>query len=184
MSQSSVASKIRNFDQTNEVAEHKQAVIKGIGIGVSFLLIAGTILWHIIPAPETKTLLYWGRWLFIYAIPLFIGVLIVILKRYSSEELMKGCFSPDVGLEVEKSYLQNTVEQTLIIIPMVISYGLMAPAAMLKVIPIHATLFLIGRMLFLIGYHHSYRARLPGFVVNNYANLVLFGLCMYAFFVY
>ena len=105
----------------------------------------------------------------------------LVLKRYQSDDLIRGCFSTNQGIEVERAYLQNTVEQTLITLPLALSYGTLAPAPFLKAIPLHALVFLIGRVLFFIGYKKSYDKRIVGFVITNYANVGLFVGCVFWF---
>ena len=161
---------------------HKDAINKGMVIGLLTFLVLAVVGWLIIPNPETYSNKYWLKWCFLYSMPLSLGVLAIVLKRYRSEDLIRGDLSSNSGIEVERAYLQNTVEQTLIALPIVASFGTMASGNMLKIIPLHIFVFLVGRLLFWFGYRKSYAARIPGFVVTNYANIALALGCVYLAF--
>lgn len=158
---------------------HKKLVHKEIGIGVALLLTISVLGWLVIPTPEVINSRFWAKWLFLYSLPLFFGVLILVLKRYNHEELIKGSVFSNDGLEIERAYMQNTLEQTVIALPIVISFGVLAPMSLVKFIPLHAIVFIVGRFLFFIGYKSSYSKRLRGFVVTNYANFAMFIGCFY-----
>ena len=158
---------------------YKETVNRGIVIGLLSFLVLFTLGWFAVPSPEVASNEYWVKWLFIYSIPIFFGVLAIVLKRYNSEELIKGCMSSNEGLAVDRAFLQNTIEQTVIALPLVASFGVMAPASMLKLVPIHAVTFIVGRLVFWCGYKKSYHWRIPGFIITNYANLALLVCCIW-----
>ena len=161
---------------------YKDPINKGMAVGLLVFLALAAIGWIVIPSPEVYSNKYWLKWCFLYSLPLSLGVFAIVLKRYGSEDLIKGYLSSNQGIEVERAFLQNTVEQTLIALPLVVSFGAMASASLLKAIPLHAFVFLVGRLLFWFGYKKSYSARIPGFVVTNYANVALALGCIYLVF--
>lgn len=158
---------------------HKAKINRGISIGLFAFVVLTLAAWVALPDPEEYTQHYWLRWLFLYSIPLFSGVLVIVLKRYVSEDLIRGYLSSGTGIELERAYLQNTLEQTVIALPLVASFGSMAPAALAKAVPVHALVFVVGRFLFYWGYKSSYQMRIPGFIITNYANIALLLGCVY-----
>jgi hypothetical protein len=72
-----------------------------------------------------------------------------------------------------QSLLQNTLEQTVLAGLTYVAWGVLAPASFLAALPAAATMFLIGRVLFFIGYAHGAQARSLGFALTFYPTLAL-----------
>ena len=53
---------------------HKDAINKGMVIGLLTFLVLAVVGWLIIPNPETYSNKYWLKWCFLYSMPLSLGV--------------------------------------------------------------------------------------------------------------
>lgn len=155
------------------MSEHRAQVHLGIAQGLAGLLVAGALAWWLLPGAGARDTAYWMPWLLLYSLPLQFAVLLVVLRRYGSPDLISGAASSSEGLDLERAVLQNTLEQTVIALPLVLAFGALAPAAWLKGVPVHAIVFVLARALFYLGYRADPLKRIPGFVMTNYANLLL-----------
>ena len=158
---------------------YKNKIHKGMGIGFLSLIVVVLLGWFLMPVSIYTLPSLWQKLLFLYVLPLGLGVLSIVIKRYESEDLILGYQSSNKGLELNKAYLQNTIEQTMLAVPLVVSFGSLAPAYLAKVIPVHLCVFLFGRLCFWFGYKKSPAARIPGFIITIYANVGLFLGCCY-----
>lgn len=75
--------------------------------------------------------------------------------------------------KVLQALLQNTLEQSVLAWPVYGWWALAGPAATLAVVPVAASLFLLGRALFFARYHHGAAGRAPGFGLTFYPTVVL-----------
>jgi hypothetical protein len=73
-----------------------------------------------------------------------------------------------------QSLIQNTLEQLIIATPIYFAWCTLAPAHWLSVIPLCSALFLLGRILFAVGYKNGASARSFGFALTFYSTIVLF----------
>ena len=81
-----------------------------------------------------------------------------------------------VGTERAKilqALLQNTLEQTVLAVPVYAAFSLFAPARLLAVAPLAALLFVGGRLLFFRGYQRGAGGRALGFALTFYPTLLL-----------
>jgi hypothetical protein len=76
-----------------------------------------------------------------------------------------------------QALLQNTLEQTAIAVPVYLCWGVVAPQAMLAIVPAAAVLFLVGRLLFFIGYAGGAASRAFGFALTFYPTVALLMGC-------
>jgi hypothetical protein len=80
-----------------------------------------------------------------------------------------------------QTLLQNTLEQTVLALPIYLAWACIAPVAWLSVVPIVAVLFALGRLLFFAGYGHGAPARAVGFALTFYPSMtMLVSLVAYA----
>jgi hypothetical protein len=103
---------------------------------------------------------------------LFLAISIGRLAKhrfFSPEAIDGGGLTP--GSDEAKylqSLLQNTVEQVVLAIPVYFAWALLLPAPWLSAVPIAATTFGIGRVLFFVGYRHGAPSRALGFALTFY----------------
>jgi hypothetical protein len=72
-----------------------------------------------------------------------------------------------------QAMLQNTLEQCLLALAIYLAGALLLPAQLLGAIPAAATLFLIGRLCFFIGYHKGAPGRAFGFGLTFYPTVIM-----------
>jgi hypothetical protein len=75
---------------------------------------------------------------------------------------------PRLGAESERfkinqRVLTNTVEQSLIFVPLVLALSVRLPPGQLKLLPIAVSVWCAGRLMFWVGYHKGPSWRAPGF---------------------
>ncbi len=98
---------------------------------------------------------------------LLIGIGRVAGQRFFSPEAIDGS---DVGksLTINLHYIQNTLEQTVLLVLAHLSLATVIPAHAMKIMPILVLLFVIARLCFWIGYHHNPISRAFGFAATFY----------------
>ncbi len=78
---------------------------------------------------------------------------------------------------VLQSLLQNTVEQTLLALPVYWAWSAVMPATFLSTVPLAALAFGLGRILFFTGYKKGAPSRALGFTLSFYPTVImLFGI--------
>jgi hypothetical protein len=103
---------------------------------------------------------------------LFLAISIGRLAKhrfFSPEAIDGGGLTP--GSDEAKylqSLLQNTVEQVVLAVPVYFAWALLLPASWLSAVPVAATTFGIGRVLFFVGYRHGAPSRAAGFALTFY----------------
>ncbi len=75
--------------------------------------------------------------------------------------------------KILQSLLQNTLEQFLIALVVYLAWAFVMPSHWLSVVPLAATLFVIGRMLFFRNYALGAPARSLGFALTFYPTIVM-----------
>ena len=81
---------------------------------------------------------------------------------------------PDSPQVVElQRVLQNTLEQAVLAATAYIIWALISPDHWLKTLPLFATLFAVGRILFFIGHSKGAAGRALGFTLTFYPTVVL-----------
>lgn len=112
-----------------------------------------------------------------YAIPLTIALFMVMWERASNPEKILG-YKSQSEKTIFSSYLQNTVEQTILAVLSVMTLIAYVPVHFAVLITLSGWIFVVGRLLFLIGYLISPMWRFYGFSLNFYtsAALLIIGL--------
>jgi len=94
------------------------------------------------------------RWAMILQLPLIVGILTVSQQRFWSGEHADGS-APDIGspMEINRRYLTNTLEQTVLATIGMLALSITVPLDYLNFVPALAILFVLGRICFWVGYH-------------------------------
>ena len=109
----------------------------------------------------------------IAALALFAGIARVAALRFFENEIDGTAAPRSRALEVHRTYIQNTLEQFVLLLAAHLAFAASEPAERLPLLPLLVTLFLIGRATFWIGYLHSPPARAFGFATTFYPTLTL-----------
>lgn len=152
--------------------------------------ITGTILYggyyfycNYIPIPRSndfsEKLLYAARYCtFPQAVFLLVVILRVIAKR-----ALAGAVDPLAGREhlvqTEKNILTNTVEQLLVFLLLVVTLTTYLDPSEMRIIPLYSLDFIVGRVLFMVGYNIKPRYRALGMVTNLSSCYLFIGYVIY-----
>ncbi|HEX2592054.1 MAG TPA: MAPEG family protein [Rhizomicrobium sp.] len=113
------------------------------------------------------------KWLLVPALALMVGIGVMANRRFFSTDAMDGTRTPaSSSLEINLRYIQNTLEQTVLV---AVAWSLLAlelPLDRLGLIPVLAVLFGVGRFAFWIGYLLAPWARAFGFALTFYPTVV------------
>ena len=115
------------------------------------------------------------------AVVLFFSIFAVMNKR-GSTPAANPLAGKEHFLQVEKNILTNTVEQIMLFLLISIVLVTYLDQSEMKILPLFASHWVIGRILFNIGYRLGFQYRSFGMVCNIFATVFFFGLAFY--FVY
>ena len=130
----------------------------------------------------TSKLIYTVRCIFPSLMVLQVAILVVINARRSL-----GVANPLAGqddlIQLQKNFLSNTLEQFVVfmVCTLVLITFLNTPEEM-RFVPLYTTAFIIGRILFRIGYGISWIYRACGMQINFLSTWFISGLIIYFMF--
>ena len=133
------------------------AVAFGASAAVILLVLAWSQLDRLpLPVPDgddTATrIAFFAHWMLLPGIALFLGIAMVANQRFFVADAIDGGPSESKLIQIARRYNTNTVEQTILAAIAWSGLALALPHDQLKLIPAMAISFLVGRILFLIGY--------------------------------
>lgn len=163
--------------------DHKSEVNKQIALGFCLFLVSSLGLWFIIPSHQSgDQVKYTLSWLAVFSIPLFLGIHPVLFRRYKSADLIKG-YAASESIRFERAYLSNTVEQTTVNVLTAVTLGMVVPPCLIKLVPIQAIIYVVGRALFYFSYRVNPMKRFVGFVMGYYVAVasLLLSMCFAIF---
>ena len=154
------------------------------------LIVTATILYGgyyysdaYIPIPRSnefgEKLLYAARYCaFPQAIFLIVSIFRVGAKRGSTSAI-----NPLAGkehlLQTEKNVLMNTVEQLLCFLLLVVTLTTYLEPSEMRIVPLYSLAFIVGRVLFMVGYSIGPQYRSLGMAVNFNATFFFVGYIIY-----
>ena len=111
-------------------------------------------------------------------------VLMVTIQQTALRRLSTAARNPLAGKEhlvqLLKNILTNTLEQLMVsLLLMLIATTYCDTPDMIKIVPIYAITFTVGRILFIIGYRISPSYRTTGMTVNFLSSIVMAGYVIY-----
>jgi hypothetical protein len=136
-----------------------------------------------IPIPRSddfsEKLLYAARYCtFPQAVFLLVAIWMVIAKRAYA-----GAVDPLAGREhlvqTEKNILANTLEQLLVFLLLIVTLTTYLEPLEMRIIPLYSLTFIVGRVLFTIGYSIKPRYRSLGVVTNLSSSSFFVGYVIY-----
>lgn len=109
--------------------------------------------------------------------------LIVAIAMVESKRATTSAINPLAGREshvqVDKNVLNNTVEQILIYVLASLILSIYLQPSEMRIIPLYTVVFVVGRVLFRIGYGIHPKYRLVGVEMNLCSNYFFAGLIIY-----
>ena len=150
------------------------------------ILFGGYYYCDCIPVPESNDLgvklLYTLRWCaFPFAVLLYFMIFQVGNKRGSSPAANPLAGKEDF-VQPEKNILVNTMEQIVMAVLILLALTTYLTPLEMKLVPLYVLQFLVGRVLFNVGYKIHPKYRSAGVVMSFAANF--FFLCLIGYFVY
>jgi hypothetical protein len=106
---------------------------------------------------------------------LFICIARLAKHRFFTPEDIQGSTqtSGTRKAQILQSLLQNTIEQGCLALPVYAAVSLLAPVRLLALVPAAAFMFVVGRILFFIGYAKGAPSRAFGFALTFYPTALL-----------
>lgn len=101
-------------------------------------------------------------------LPAILAIIVVAAQRINPRMMIGSIVKPGSALEINSRFILNTFEQFTLYFVAYAAISLYAPADEAKTLIIMTVLFLIGRMLFWVGYHVNPLLRAFGFGLTFY----------------
>ena len=136
-----------------------------------------------IPVPESMSgwdiAIYYIRCCVLpFTIVLFFALFAVINKRGSTQAL-NPLGGKEHLLQLEKNILANTIENGLLFLFITMILATYLDQSEMKLLPLYSSLWVIGRVLFNIGYRISFKYRSYGMLCNIFPCVFFMGLILY-----
>jgi uncharacterized MAPEG superfamily protein len=173
----------------SEVGDNERRLIRiGVASSAVFQLIAGRWLFHLINnyTEESRAsiinfadkLEYVAAWEALFGILIMLAVMAIGNHRFSGTQQERHGYDSD-ALRVKKNFLQNSLEQSFIMVLLHLGLLKHLTAETVALIPVSTVLFMIGRLAFYVGYmiHPPYRAF--GFATGALQQVFLVGVIIY-----
>jgi MAPEG family protein len=106
--------------------------------------------------------------------PAVLAIAIVAAQRLNPDMWVGQRPKPNSALDVNTRFVLNTVEQFILFVVGLAGIALYAPLSEANSIPVLTSLFLMGRLLFWIGYHKNPYLRAFGFGLTFYPTVGVF----------
>lgn len=154
-----------------QLREHRTEAF-GISLGIFLTLtIAMLGIWLLPdlagPFDNASRLTLAAKCLVAPAMMMLLGVIVVGLTRLGSDMLDPTRVNASTqGMRVSLRYLGNTHEQLTLYAANSLALAVLLPAAWLKLVPLYALMFCLGRALFWVGYRLDPLYRGPGFALT------------------
>lgn len=112
---------------------------------------------------------------FVTALPLIASIIVVAAQRLNPRYLDSDGIKPDSALDINSRVAQNSLEQCVLYFIGLGAMALYLTPKDAQTVPILATLFFIGRLLYWWGYHHNTYVRAFGFGLTFYPTVIVYG---------
>ena len=129
-----------------------------------------------LPRDDSGARLVWAiQWALLPILALMISIMRVANHRFSTPEDIdgSGLTSGTPRVLVLRAILQNTLEQAMLAVAAYMIWAAAMPHAWLRAVPIAASLFAVGRILFAIGYERGAPGRAMGFGLTAYPTFAM-----------
>jgi len=119
-----------------------------------------------------------------WAVPCLVLMVAILMvstaRRFSAEDIGgQAAGPPSDRLAVKAAFLQNTLEQTVLAAGFYFALAAISGGAWLALLPVSALLFVIGRVLFYLGYERGVRGRSLGMSLTMLPSFVGYGIVLW-----
>lgn len=174
-----------------ELSATQQGVLKGMGLGALVtIILAALCLWQsgvLITSVSSYSISDIGmmtvlerlqfaiRWMLLPLSLLMIAIGRMARHRFTSPADIDGGVASNgsVKTRVLQSLLQNTLEQAVLACFVYLIWAAVMPAHYMSAIPLAATAFVLGRILFFSGYQSGASHRAFGFALTFYPSVLM-----------
>jgi len=158
----------------------QQAVVRRAPVAVAIVAAAVLASRFIpiaaLPVDQPAARMAWALpWAILPLLALMVAIMRVANHRFATPEDIDGS-GLTVGtqqIQILRAILQNTLEQAVLAVGGYLISSVALPHGWLRVIPAAALLFVIGRILFALGYARGAGGRALGFGLTAYPTFVL-----------
>jgi hypothetical protein len=173
-----------------DMAAEEWAIRRDTSIAFVTVLIAFIGAYHLLPGTlelpvETADRL--GFAALTWAIPAFVLLVAVLMvsttRRFSAADIGgQAAGPPSHKLAVKSAFLQNTLEQTVLAAGFYFALAAVAGGAWLALLPVSAAFFVLGRVLFYLGYERGAKGRSLGMSLTMLPSVMGYPLVAWLFF--
>jgi uncharacterized membrane protein YecN with MAPEG domain len=164
------------------LTKKQQGVLRGMLIGLSISIAVVAVGVFLNPLGFHETLDAGERAKVASAALILPGFFLIISvgrlakHRFTTPEDIdgSGLTSGTEQAKLLQSLLQNSLEQFCIAVAAYLGWAAVMPATWLSVIPLAASAFFVGRVLFFAGYKNGAPARALGFTLTFYPSVLMF----------
>jgi len=107
-------------------------------------------------------------------LPAVIAIIVVAAQRLNPDMWVGQRVRPNSALDINTRFILNTMEQFVLFLVGIGGIALYAPLTEAHSLPILTSLFLLGRILFWLGYHYNPYLRAFGFGITFYPTVGMF----------
>lgn len=168
------------------LSQKQKGVFAGIAVGLVLVtggLVSARLFAAKLPLPVDTIparLRFVAPWLLLLIAPF--GAMIGNLARhrfFTPEDIDgSGLTRGTDKANIYQAILQNTLEQLALALPLHLVYALWMPRHWLGVVPLCACFFLVGRVLFALGYRNGAPSRAVGFALTFYPSMAMLALAL------
>jgi hypothetical protein len=124
---------------------------------------------------------YVAKWSLLPAACVMMGVAMVANIRFFTSSIDPISGVDENALKVWRAFTQNSIEQAFLFIVGAAAFACITYQYWLRLIPILAILFVIGRIIFVIGYLIKPAYRATGFAMTFYPIVFLYAITTYLY---
>lgn len=149
---------------------------------MAILAVAHITLLHPTPQPNasaSERLALWAKWNVPRALCAVAHIQQVAIHRFNSAEDVPGALTVgSARVKLLQAMLQNTLEQLVVAVLASGGFAVLAPSRWLVLVPVYSLLFVLGRLLFVLGYSGGAPSRAAGFALTYMPSLIMLGLSL------
>lgn len=171
--------------QPYDLAAEQRRILRGSVLGLAICAVVVTGFQVLLPRlfrmptnTASELLSFWAGCAMLTVVWVFVGFALVSRgRRHSLDDIRGSAFAPpSQRIAIEVAFLQNTVEQALMAIPMQAAVLFLAGSVMAPAVAGQTMLFGLGRVAFRLGYPKGAGGRALGVALTALPTMA--GLCL------
>jgi uncharacterized MAPEG superfamily protein len=141
------------------------------------LFLVGKALWQWVPAQWSTSgdkLALVFKCAAFAMLPAVVAICVVAAQRLDPNMMVGRVAKPNTALDINTRFVLNTFEQFTVFLVAIAVVALYSDPAQARALPLLTGLFVLGRILFWVGYHRSDYLRAFGFGVTFYPTVAVY----------